>query len=147
LRSEIVFSPSFFAVEVSVPTAFESANGVTAANQEADAEAATIAAIAAADNARVSHPAPLEQLGLLGQSPEDQLASARQSFAKGDLLAAARAAAAARSAWSGAGDAGLNRALAALAVTLLIVLGLVVGASSRRGQRRRASFEGRGADL
>jgi hypothetical protein len=128
-------------------TAFESSDGVAAANDEFDAELATIQAIVAAGEARLTRPGPLEQLGLLAVSPDEQLASARQAFAKGDLLGAAQAAASAQSSWARAGDAGLNRALAAVATVLLILLGLVVLASSRRDRRRRAILERRGADL
>jgi hypothetical protein len=128
-------------------TAFESSDGVAAANDEADAELSTIEAIVAAANARPSSTTPLEQLGLVGASPDDELAAARAAFTKGDLSAAARGAASARSSWTGAGDAGLNRALAAVATLLLIVLALVVVASSRRRPRRRSSFERRGAGL
>ena len=128
-------------------TAFESMDGVAAANAEADAEVATMEAIVAARDARVAQPAPLEQLGLLGISPDVQLAAAREAFTKGDLLAAARDAASAQSAWAHAADAGLNRALAALATLLLVILGLVVLASSRRERRRRTFLDRRGAGL
>jgi hypothetical protein len=89
----------------------------------------------------------MEQLGLVGASPDTQLAAARTAFTKGDLSAAARGAASARASWSGAGDAGLNRALAAVAMVLLILLAVAVTASSRRAARRRGSLERRGADL
>jgi hypothetical protein len=128
-------------------TAFESSDGVAAANDEVDAELATIQAIVAAGEARPARPGLLEQLGMLAASPDDQLSSARQAFAKGDLLGAAHAATSAQSTWARAGDAGLNRALAALATVLLIVLGLVVLVSSRRDRRRRAILERRGAGL
>jgi hypothetical protein len=128
-------------------TAFESSDGVAAANAEADAELSTIEAIVAARAARPASPGAMEQLGLLGASPEGQLAEARAAFSRGDLSAAARGAASARSAWSRAGDAGLNRALAAAATILLILLGLIVLASSRRDARRRGALERRGAGL
>ncbi len=127
--------------------AFESTDGVTAGKDEADAELATIEVLVAARDARPVSPGPLEQLGLLGQSQDEQLAAARAAFARGDLLAAARGATAVHSAWSGAADAGLNRILAVVAVVLLIVLAGVVVASSRRERRRRAGLERRGAGL
>jgi hypothetical protein len=128
-------------------TAFESSDGVAAANDEADAEISTIEAIVAAASARPATTGPLEELGLLGASPDAQLAAARAAFTQGDLSAAARGAASARAAWAGASDAGLNRTLAAAATLLLILLALVVVASSRRGARRRGSLERRGADF
>jgi hypothetical protein len=126
--------------------AFESPDGVALANDEFDAELATIQAINAATEARPTQPGPFEQLGMLAASPDQQLATAREAFTKGDLLGAAQAAAAAQSTWARAGDAGVNRALAALATLLLIVLGLVVLAS-RRGARGGTIFERRGTDL
>lgn len=128
-------------------TAFESSDGVAAANDEADAELSTIQAIVAAANARPATTGPLEQLGLVGAAPGAQLVAARAAFTQGDLSAAARGAASARAAWAGASDAGLNRALAAAATLLLILLALVGVASSRRVARRRSSLERRGADL
>ena len=127
--------------------AFESTDGVAAANDEADAELSTIQAIVAAANARPAATGPMEQLGLVGASPDEQLAAARVAFTTGDLSAAARGAASARAAWTGAADAGLNRALATAATILLILLGLVMLVSSRRSTRRRGSFERRSADL
>src|SRR5439155_1677408 len=118
-------------------TAFESSDGVAAANDEADAELSTIQAIVAAANARPATTGPLEQLGLVGAAPGAQLVAARAAFTQGDLSAAARGAASARAAWAGASDAGLNRALAAAATLLLILLALVGVASSRRVARHR----------
>jgi hypothetical protein len=127
--------------------AFESANGVVAANDEADAELSTIQALVAAAAARPATSGPIEQLGLLGSTPDADLAAARAAFVHGDLSAAARGAASARGAWIAAGDAGLNRILAAVAVVLLILLVLAVVASSRGRVRRRGSLARRGADV
>jgi hypothetical protein len=119
--------------------AFETADGVSAANAEADAELVTLRAIATASTARPIDQSPLTQLGLLGQAPEQQLADARAAFERGDIEAAGRDAAAARSAWADASVAGMNRLLAAAAAVLLVLLVLAVLAARRSRPRARSA--------
>jgi hypothetical protein len=126
--------------------AFESADGVAAANAEADAELATMTAITAARDAKPAGTGPLEQLGLFGQSPDAKLDAARAAFSGGDLEAAARDASAAHSAWSDAAFTGINRLLVGVAVLLLVLL-LVAVISTRRRSRRRLLVEHRDVGL
>ncbi|HEY7591414.1 MAG TPA: hypothetical protein VH723_10500 [Candidatus Limnocylindrales bacterium] len=108
-------------------TVFESDAGFAAATAEADAEAATIDAIAAAEAARPRSTDPLQQVGLFGADPAADLAAAREAFAVGDLAAAADGASDAYVAWSGAGDTGRGRLLASIGAAILALLALVVG--------------------
>ena len=138
-RAELVAAARAAGAELPdrLEAAFESVDGVVAANAEVDAELTTLEAIATASRARPTDQSPLTQLGLLGQSPEQQLADARAAFARGDVDAASRAASAARSAWTDASVAGLNRLLAAIAVVLLVLLMLAMLAARRSRPRVR----------
>jgi len=119
-------------------TVFESEAGFAAATAEADAEAVAIELIAGASAARTSEPGPIQQLGLLGETPDARLAAARESFSAGDLEHAAREAVTARAIWDGAEELGRNRLLVTIGIALLVLLVLAVLVSAVRGRRPRA---------
>ncbi len=116
-------------------TAFESDAGFEAANAEADAEEAAIGVVAAAQAARPADPDFLQQLGLVAESPDAQLATARDAFAAGDLSQAAAEALRATSTWEGAAEIGRNRLLAAIGLGLLALLGILLVVSRWRDRR------------
>jgi hypothetical protein len=115
--------------------AFEGDAGFAAARAEAEAEKATLDALLAAAAARPAAPDTLEQIGLLGSSPDETLAAGRQAFSSGDLESAASAASSVYVAWSGAAAAGRSRILAATGVAILVLLGVLVTVSYARGWR------------
>ncbi|HEY0444021.1 MAG TPA: hypothetical protein VGC90_07360, partial [Candidatus Limnocylindrales bacterium] len=120
-------------------TVFETGDGVAAANAEADAESSAIQTLVAARGARPASSGPLEQIGLIGETPDADLAAARTAFQAGDLPAAASRAEEARAAWVGAGEVGRNRILVAIGLTLLVLLALAAMTSIWRARRRAAA--------
>jgi hypothetical protein len=120
-----------------VQGAFEGEGGMAAAAAEANAELTIVNAIAAAEAARPSSAAGIEQaiarIGLLNATPEEDLASARAAFATGDIEEAYGAANAAEAAWAGAFEVGRGRVVSAalLVAALLLLVGLI------RQRRRR----------
>lgn len=126
------------ALPVRLETAFETGAGIATANAEADAESATIQALVAAGAARPSGSGPLEQIGLIGETPGAELAAARTAFEAGDLALAADGASNARAAWQGAGEVGRNRILVAVGLVLLVLLALAAMASIWRARRAAA---------
>jgi len=115
--------------------AFEGDAGFAAAKAEAEAEKATIEALLAAAEARLAAPDMLEQIGLLGSSPDETLAAGRAAFSSGDLESSASAASSVYVTWSGAAAAGRSRILAATGVAILVLLGILVTVSYARGWR------------
>jgi hypothetical protein len=77
------------------------------------------------------------RLGLLGTAPEVDLALARTQFASGDLTGSATSAGAARSAWTGAADVGLGRAVSIAVLAVALVMAVILFAAWLRGRRRR----------
>ncbi|MFL5679060.1 MAG: hypothetical protein ACJ77B_00495 [Chloroflexota bacterium] len=118
-------------------TAFETGTSFAAATAAADAEAAAIRTLDAATAAKPHDIGPVAQIGLIGATPEADLAAARSSFESGDLLASAQRAAAAKSAWSGAEDLGRNRILGVAGLSLLALLALALAFSLSRARRSR----------
>ena len=124
--------------------AFESDGGFTAANAEADAESAAIDLLVSAAAARPAAPDPLQQLGLMWATPDDELAKAREAFTTGDLPVAARGAVTAEQTWLTATERGRNRLLIGLGLAILAVLAIlvlasvVIGRRTARRQRRLA---------
>jgi len=122
-------------------TVFEGDRGFPAAAAEAKAESATIDAIEAATKSEPTDPGPIERLGLLGSTPEIDLAAARTAFSEGQLSTAVERADAARAVWTSAGEVGGRRALSILGASLLILLAVILaisGLRSRRARRARA---------
>jgi hypothetical protein len=118
---------------------FEGDAGLRAADVEGRAELAAIATIAAAQ-ATQPPDGPLEQLGLVGATPLEDMAAARAAFAAGDLSTAVDKAEAARAAWDSADDVGLRRALSIGGVALLVALLVTLTAAGvRRRRRERAA--------
>jgi hypothetical protein len=132
------------AVGVTLPdtlrTRFEGEGGLAAAAAEAQAEQATVNAIAAAEAARPTEHGAGERLiiavGLLLADPEGRLAEARTALADGELEAAYPAAQAAETAWKRAAENGRSRILSAL--LLVIALALFVGMIRRHRRARPA---------
>jgi len=107
--------------------AFSGDAGLDAAAAEATAEAATLESIrqaAAADpSLQPGSPSVLVAVGLLGEQPATEVATARTDFTAGNLQAAISSASAAAGEWAGAADRGRARlislGLAALALLLV----------------------------
>ena len=108
-------------------TVFSGDSGLDAAAAEASAERTTLEAIrqaAAADpSQQAGAPAVLVAVGLIGQDPAGEVATARAEFSQGHLDAAIHAASAAAATWTDAADRGRGRlislGLAALALLLV----------------------------
>jgi hypothetical protein len=118
--------------------AFEGDGGVAAAAVEAQAEQATVTAIAAAEAARPTEHGAGERLiigiGLLLADPDARLAEARTELAAGDLEAAYAAAQAADTGWTSAPRVGRSRIVS----VVLLLLALVVFAGLIRQRHRRS---------
>ena len=91
----------------------------------------------AAAAARPDESDPLVRLGLWGTTPDADLASARTSFATGDLAGSATAATSALSTWTGAAEAGRGRAVSLGIFVLVLVIGVILAVAWLRGRRRR----------
>lgn len=124
--------------------AFEGDGGVAAAAAEAQAEQATVDAIAAAEAARPTEQGAGERLiidvGLLLVDPDGHLVEARAELAAGDLETAYAAARAAESGWTSAPRVGRSRVVS----TALLVLALLVFAGLVRQHNRRSRQEAPG---
>ncbi len=126
------------ALSPAMQAAFEGPSGPAAATAVAAAEIEAIGDINAAQTAAGRTGGPLEQLGLLGATPDRQLADARQEFATGDLATARDLAAAAEQTWLTAGDRGRQRVVAIAAILLgLLVLAISLTAAARIWRARR----------
>lgn len=117
--------------------AFEDDDGFDDALAEGAAELQAIEHYTDAVAQRPAETTPVMALGLIGQTPEAQLAAAREAFARGDLAASAQAADHAAASWLDAEPSGQRRAfsITAIVVALLFVLTLIV-VSLRRRRRR-----------
>jgi hypothetical protein len=126
-------------VPPTLKAAFEGANGPTAAIAEAQQELSTIDAIAAADSASRTVSGPLAELGLLGFTPAQEVASAKSAFTTGDLSAAQAHASAAASIWSSAEGRGEQRILSIVAaIVLLLAISGLFAIAIVRTRRARA---------
>ena len=119
--------------------AFEDDDGFDDAIAEGGAELQAIDHYVAAVAKRPPETSPLMQLGLMGQSPEADLASARDAFARGDLSASAEASDQAAASWVNAEPTGQGRAfsVATIVIALLFFLALVIVGFRRTRRRRR----------
>jgi hypothetical protein len=122
--------------------AFEDDDGFDDAIAEGGAELQAIEHYTAAVSQRPAEITPLMQLGLIGQSPEAELATASEAFARGELAASAAASDAAAAAWVDAEPSGQGRAfsIATMVVAMLFFIALVI-VGFRRGRRRRQRMQ------
>ncbi len=100
--------------------AFEGDAGLAAADDEADAQLATLELLAVGDETLTDEPALLESIGLIGNDPAAELEQARSSFEDGELAEAEQAAARAIDSREAAADAGRVRVMAAGAGVLIL---------------------------
>ena len=117
--------------------AFEDDDGFDDALAEGGAELEAIEHYTDAVAERPAETTPLMALGLMGQTPDAQLAAAREAFARGDLAASTEAADDAAASWLDAEPSGQRRAFSIMAiiVALLFVLSLLVVTVRRRRRR------------
>jgi hypothetical protein len=110
------------------------------AGSEAAAELATVGRIEAAAETRLVAPNVLESIGLLGGSPDADLAAARAAFASGRLQDAADDADRAAHAWQTATTSGQARIVSTILLLAsgVLLLSLMVGLRRRGGRGRPA---------
>jgi hypothetical protein len=131
---------------LSAPTAlreaFEDDDGFDDAIAEGGAELLAIDHYVAAVAKRPAQLSPMMQLGLMGQTPDAELATARDAFARGELGASAEASDQAAASWVNAEPSGQGRAfsIAAIVVALLFFFALVI-VGFRRARRRRGRMQ------
>ena len=118
--------------------AFEDDDGFDDAMAEGGAELQAIDHYVAAVEHRPTGSTPLMQLGLFGQTPESDLALARDAFARGDLAASAEASDQATATWLDAEPSGQGRmfSIATIVIAVLFLFALLI-VTVRRGRRRR----------
>ena len=80
---------------------------------------------------------PIAAVGLLGETPDADLATAKAAFAAGDLAGSAAAADRATSVWSSATALGQGRVVSVLMLLIAFALTLLLLIAWRRGRRRR----------
>ncbi len=117
--------------------AFEGADGLPAAKQEADQELDVLAGISKAADRLAEQESILETIGLLGSNPGASLDAARTAFEADRLAAAARDAQAALAVRLGAEETGQTRVLVTGGGLLGVSGGVLIGVRIRR--RRRAA--------
>jgi hypothetical protein len=117
--------------------AFERPDGFVSASDVATAELATIEGYVAAAGTRPASPDLLQSLGLVGTTPDVELAQARTQFASGDLAASADSAREAATAWTSAEDVGRGRLVSIGALTLAALLAIALAGAWLHGRRRR----------
>ena len=119
---------------------FEGTDGLAAASAEAVTELAVITTYTEAAATRPGNPDIPTKIGLLGTTPDVDLAAAAAAFAAGDLDGTLRLAAAARATWLATSDVARGRILggAGLSVAGLLLAYLVL--SRRRARRRRRGW-------
>jgi hypothetical protein len=120
--------------------AFEGTEGLAAASAEAVTELAVIATFDAAAATRPPSPDIQTKIGLLGTTPDVDLATAAAAFAAGDLDGTLRLSAAARATWLATPDVARGRILGGAGLSVAVVLLLYLVASRRRARRRRRGW-------
>jgi hypothetical protein len=131
------------AVGLSVPptlqAAFEDDDGFDDSIAETRAELEAIARYAEALAVRppTGSDSPYLLLGLWGETPEVDLAEAKEAFAAGDLAASVSASTDAAATWAGAEELGRGRAISIALLALAAVLALLLVLSARRRRRAR----------
>jgi hypothetical protein len=124
--------------------AFEDDDGFGDASAETTAELDAIARYAAAAALRPGEMTPFLTLGLWGQTPDVQLAEAREAFAMGDLDASASASEDVAWTWSNAEQIGQSRAVSIGLIVLAVLFGLaLILTTARRRRRRRVTMQAR----
>ena len=116
---------------------FEGNDGFDDAVAESDAELQAIERYTAAVATRPANADVFVTLGLWDETPDADIAAAREAFARGDLSASAAAAGEAAASWSGAAALGRGRAVSLLVLALSVLLAFVLIALWVRGRRRR----------
>ena len=141
-RVEAAAADAGLAAPETLRETFEDDDGFEDAVAEAGAELQVIEQYAAAVGRRPAATTPLMELGLIGETPEADLAAAREAFSRGDLAASTEASDEAAASWLNAEPAGQRRAfsLASIVVALLFVVTLFV-VSVRRQRRRRTKMQ------
>jgi len=120
-------------------SAYESPDGFASATLEATAELDVISRYDAAVAARLAASNVIQEIGLLGSTPDGDLELARTSFATGDLTKAAAAARSADAAWTSAEDVGRARLLSVAALALMTLVAIALFAVWLRRRRRRSA--------
>ena len=120
--------------------AFEGTDGLAAASAEAVTELAVIGSYADAAAARPTNPDFPTRIGLLGVTPEADLAAAAAAFASGDLDLTIHRSAAARATWLATPEVSRRRILGALGIGLasLLVIYLLRTRKRRKMHAHRA---------
>jgi len=123
----------------SLRLAFEDDDGFDDATAETSAELDVIGRYVTANALRPTEMTPFLTLGLWGLTPEQELAEARDAFAKGDLAASAAASGYVATTWADAEAVGQNRAISIglIVLALVFALAVVIGTARRRRRRRR----------
>jgi len=118
-------------------TAFENDGDVADAATIATAELQTIARYQQAVSSQPTGTGPVAALGLLGEAPEADLATAKTAFASGDLAASAAASDRAISVWTSAAALGQGRVVSVLLLLIAFALAIALLLAWRHGRRRR----------
>jgi hypothetical protein len=118
--------------------AFEDDDGFDDATAEASAELQTIERYVDATGRRPAQLTPIMSLGLWGETPEADLAAARDAFARGDMTASALASEEAGASWSNAETIGQGRAFSILTLIVFALMALGLFITTFRRRRRRA---------
>ena len=118
-------------------TAFENDADVSDAAAIATAELQTIHRYEQAVDSQAVGSSPLAAVGLLGETPDADLAAAKAAFAAGDLAGSTTAADRATSVWSSATALGQGRVVSVLMLLIAFALTLLLLIAWRRGRRRR----------
>ena len=118
-------------------TAFEDDDGFDDAADEGGAELVAIERYVAAVSQRPATTTPFMTLGLWGETPEADLVTAKDAFARGDLAGATAASDEALASWVNADSMGQGRAfsIGTIVISLLFILALMI--VTLRGRRRR----------
>lgn len=122
----------------SLQLSFEDEDGFDDAFAEAQAELDVIGRYADAVALRPREQTPILALGLWGETPDVDLDTARDAFARGDLTEAATAVAAASVTWSGAESLGQGRAISLVLLFFAAVLTVIIAVTAIRRRRRRS---------
>lgn len=118
-------------------TAYETGGNASAASTVATSELQAIDHYEAAVASRPAGTGPVAALGLLGETPDVDLAKAKDAFAAGDLAASTAASDRATSVWTSAAALGQGRVVSVLLLLVAFALSLLLLIAWRRGRRRR----------
>jgi hypothetical protein len=140
-RAEVGAAASSAGLETpaGLQVAFEDDDGFDDAVTEAAAELEAIEQYAEAAALRPTGPRDtvLVAMGLWGETPDAELASAREAFAAGDLDEASAASARAAAIWGDADAIGRGRAVSLILLAIAGLVAIVLALSMRAARRRR----------